>query len=107
LWDKLLVGSSSIPLFTGVAILRQIRGVLLTSEFNDCITLFSESFPEVDIEKCLQSALSMFKVTPESVLRRVYNPDSEQEQEEAIMVDQIFPYSDSPSNGLSNAVINL
>ncbi|CAM0140285.1 unnamed protein product [Umbelopsis sp. WA50703] len=85
LWDKLLVGSSSIPLFTGVAILRQIRGVLLTSEFNDCITLFSESFPEVDIEKCLQSALSMFKVTPESVLRRVYNPDREQEQEEAIM----------------------
>ncbi|KAG2174861.1 hypothetical protein INT43_005923 [Umbelopsis isabellina] len=85
LWDKLLVGSSSIPLFTGVAILRQIRGVLLTFEFNDCITLFSESFPEVDIEKCLQSALSMFKVTPESVLRRVYNPDRELDQEEAIM----------------------
>jgi hypothetical protein len=77
LWDKLLVGPSSIPLFAGVAILRQIRDVLLTSEFNDCITLFSESFPEVDIEKCVQSAMNMCKVTPSSVLRRDYNPDQE------------------------------
>jgi hypothetical protein len=80
LWDKLLVGPSSIPLFAGVAILRQIRDVLLSSEFNDCITLFSESFPEVDIEKCILSAMTMCKVTPSSVLRRDYRPDLEEPQ---------------------------
>ncbi|KAH8552787.1 rab-GTPase-TBC domain-containing protein [Umbelopsis sp. PMI_123] len=80
LWDKLLVGPSSIPLFAGVAILRQIRDVLLSSEFNDCITLFSESFPEVDIEKCIQSAMTMCKVTPSSVLRRDNRPDQEEAQ---------------------------
>ncbi|CAO3693411.1 unnamed protein product [Umbelopsis ramanniana] len=80
LWDKLLVGPSSIPLFAGVAILRQIRDVLLSSEFNDCITLFSESFPEVDIEKCILSAMTMCKVTPSSVLRRDYRPDLEDPQ---------------------------
>ncbi|KAI7865477.1 rab-GTPase-TBC domain-containing protein [Spinellus fusiger] len=72
LWDKLLVGPSSLPLFAGIAILRQIRDMLLTCEFNDCITLFSESFPKVDIEKCVQSAMSMCKITPPSVMRRVH-----------------------------------
>ncbi|KAI8387981.1 rab-GTPase-TBC domain-containing protein [Radiomyces spectabilis] len=70
LWDKLLVGPSSLPLFAGIAILRQIRDVLLSSEFNDCIVLFSESFPKVDIEKCVQSAMSMCKVTPPSLVAR-------------------------------------
>ncbi|KAI8636789.1 rab-GTPase-TBC domain-containing protein [Parasitella parasitica] len=46
LWDKLLVGPSSLPLFAGIAILRQIRDTLLSYEFNDCIVLFSDSFPK-------------------------------------------------------------
>ncbi|ORE03284.1 RabGAP/TBC [Rhizopus microsporus var. microsporus] len=72
LWDKLLVGPSSLPLFAGIAILRQIRDTLLTYEFNDCIVLFSDSFPKVDIEKCVQSALNMCKVTPPSITTRVH-----------------------------------
>ncbi|CAO3654620.1 unnamed protein product [Mucor fragilis] len=76
LWDKLLVGPSSLPLFAGIAILRQIRDTLLSYEFNDCIVLFSDSFPKVDIEKCVQSALSMCKVTPPSVSSRVHGPDN-------------------------------
>lgn len=75
LWDKLLVGPSSLPLFAGIAILRQIRDTLLSYEFNDCIVLFSDSFPKVDIEKCVQSALNMCKVTPPSVSSRVHGPD--------------------------------
>ncbi|KAG0167463.1 hypothetical protein DFQ30_006037 [Apophysomyces sp. BC1015] len=69
------LGPTSLPLFAGIAILRQIREVLLTYEFDDCITLFSESFPKVDIEKCVQSAMTMCKVTPPSLLARVHDPD--------------------------------
>ncbi|OBZ89989.1 TBC domain-containing protein kinase-like protein [Choanephora cucurbitarum] len=76
LWDKLLVGPTSLPLFAGIAILRQIRDTLLGYEFNDCIVLFSDSFPKVDIEKCVQSALSMCKVTPPSITVRIHSPDS-------------------------------
>ncbi|ORX62120.1 hypothetical protein DM01DRAFT_1072584 [Hesseltinella vesiculosa] len=71
LWDKFLVGPSSLPLFAGVAILRQIRDTLLSCEFNDCIVLISDSFPKVDIEKCVQNALAMCKVTPPSVCARM------------------------------------
>ncbi|RUP48461.1 rab-GTPase-TBC domain-containing protein [Jimgerdemannia flammicorona] len=75
LWDKFLVGPSSFPLFAGISILRQLRDTLLASEFNECILLFSpESFPEVDIEKCIQSALSMCKITPPSITYRVHDP---------------------------------
>ncbi|CAO3685484.1 unnamed protein product [Rhizopus stolonifer] len=81
LWDKLLVGPSSLPLFAGIAILRQIRDTLLGYEFNDCIVLFSDSFPKVDIEKCVQSALNMCKVTPPSVVARVHGPKAEKFQE--------------------------
>ncbi|CAI2169637.1 3137_t:CDS:10 [Funneliformis geosporum] len=73
LWDKILVGPPSLPLFTGISILRQLRDLLLQSEFNECLA-FAESFPDVDIEKCIQSALSMCKVTPPSVIYRVHEP---------------------------------
>ncbi|CAO3626481.1 unnamed protein product [Cunninghamella blakesleeana] len=70
LWDKFLVGPSSLPLFAGIAILRQMRDVLLTREFNDCIVIIND-IPKVDIEKCVQQALSMCKITPPSVSTRM------------------------------------
>jgi hypothetical protein len=76
LWDKLLVGPSSLPLFAGIAILRQIRTMILACEFNDCLVLISDSFPKVDIEKCVQNAMSMCKVTPPSVSARIHDHDS-------------------------------
>ncbi|KAI8147678.1 rab-GTPase-TBC domain-containing protein [Fennellomyces sp. T-0311] len=80
LWDKFVVGPPSLPLFVGVAILRQIRDELLKYEFNGCISLFSEHFPKIDIEKCIQSAMSMCKVTPPSVVTlRPIAPISEKE----------------------------
>ncbi|KAI9262078.1 rab-GTPase-TBC domain-containing protein [Sporodiniella umbellata] len=81
LWDKFLVGPSSLPLFAGIAILRQIRDTLLGYEFNDCIVLFSDSFPKVDIEKCVQSALNMCKVTPPSAVARIHGAKSEKQDE--------------------------
>lgn len=42
LWDKLLLGDSSYPLFIGLAVLHQLRDTLLSSGFNECILLFSD-----------------------------------------------------------------
>ncbi|KAI9320918.1 rab-GTPase-TBC domain-containing protein [Dichotomocladium elegans] len=68
LWDKFVVGPPSLPLFVGVAILQQFREDLLKYEFNGCISLFSENFPKIDIEKCIQAAMGMCKVTPPSIV---------------------------------------
>ncbi|CAG8783877.1 32873_t:CDS:2, partial [Racocetra persica] len=74
LWDKVIVGAPSLPLFTGVSIIRQFRDTLIKSEFNECL-MVADSFPNVDIEKCVQSALSMYKVTPPSVIHREHESD--------------------------------
>lgn len=42
LWDRLLLGDSSFPLYVGLGILRQLRDTLLASGFNECILLFSD-----------------------------------------------------------------
>ena len=42
LWDTLLLGNSSFPLFVGVSILVQLRNELLTYDFNECIMMFSD-----------------------------------------------------------------
>ncbi|KAJ9583279.1 hypothetical protein L9F63_022375, partial [Diploptera punctata] len=42
LWDKLLLGDASFPLYVGLAILQQLRDTLLSSGFNECILLFSD-----------------------------------------------------------------
>ncbi|KAF9586612.1 hypothetical protein BGW38_000986 [Lunasporangiospora selenospora] len=75
LWDKILVGPGSLPLFVGIAILQQFRTELLRSEFNEAIGIFSGSFPEMDIEKCIESALAMCRVTPPSTCWLSYDPE--------------------------------
>jgi TBC domain-containing protein kinase-like protein len=69
LWDKLLLGDSSFPLFVGLAILKQLRDSLLTSGFNECILLFSD-LPEIDIELCVKDSMSMYQQTPASITYR-------------------------------------
>ncbi|KAG0369896.1 rab-GTPase-TBC domain-containing protein [Gamsiella multidivaricata] len=76
LWDKILVGPSSLPLFAGIAILQQFRQELLRSEFNEAIGIFSESFPEMDIEKCIETALAMCRITPPSTCWLSYDKES-------------------------------
>ncbi|KAG0212206.1 hypothetical protein BGX33_003791 [Mortierella sp. NVP41] len=76
LWDKILVGPSSLPLFVGIAILQQFRQELLQSEFNEAITIFSGTFPEMDIEKCIETALAMCRVTPPSTCWLSYDQES-------------------------------
>jgi len=52
LFDHLLVGPPSLPLYVGIAILRQLRGTLLAAGFNESIMIFSDT-PDVDISACL------------------------------------------------------
>ncbi|XP_050428311.1 TBC domain-containing protein kinase-like protein [Adelges cooleyi] len=69
LWDKLLLGDSSYPLFVGLSILSQLRNTLLNSGFNECILLFSD-LPEVDIEKCVTESSKFYEATPRSITFR-------------------------------------
>lgn len=77
LWDSLLLGTSAFPLCIGVAILKQLRNILLTSDFNECILLFSE-LPEINIAKCVIDSMEIFCSTPASCTYRQHaNNDSE------------------------------
>lgn len=69
LWDQLLLGDASFPLYVGLAILQQHRDTLLSSGFNECILLFSD-LPEVDIERCLADSVSLYCCTPRSTTFR-------------------------------------
>lgn len=83
LWDTLLLGSSAFPLCIGAAILKQLRNILLNSDFNECILLFSE-LPEINIEKCVTDSINLFCKTPSSCLYREHstlNPTVSEEPE--------------------------
>lgn len=69
LWDKLLLGDNSYPLFVGISILRQLKHTLLASGFNECILLFSD-LPDIVMESCVIEAQKMYVSTPKSVSHR-------------------------------------
>lgn len=69
LWDKLLLGDSSYPLFIGITILQQLKTTLLSSCFNDCILLFSD-LPDIVMEHCVVESQKMYQSTPKSVAWR-------------------------------------
>ncbi|XP_016939283.2 TBC domain-containing protein kinase-like protein [Drosophila suzukii] len=69
LWDKLMLGDSSYPLFIGIAILRQLRSTLLTSGFNECILLFSD-LPDIVMDGCVLESQKMYEATPKSITHR-------------------------------------
>lgn len=91
LWDKLLLGNSSFPLFIGIAILTQLKTLLLKADFNECILLFSD-LPglnkcfdfifdicfvglEIDIGRCVRDSLEFFSSTPRSCVYREHASD--------------------------------
>lgn len=71
LWDKLMLGDHSYPLFIGIAILRQLKSTLLQSGFNECILLFSD-LPDIVIENCVTESQKMYESTPKSICYRKY-----------------------------------
>lgn len=72
LWDTLLLGSSAFPLCIGVSILKQLRTILINSDFNECILLFSE-LPEINIAKCVSDTIKIFSWTPSSCMYRAHS----------------------------------
>ncbi|XP_055331674.1 TBC domain-containing protein kinase-like protein [Paramacrobiotus metropolitanus] len=71
LWDQLLLGDDSFPLFIGLALLHSLKDKLLGFGFNECILLFSD-FPDLNIQQCLKTAKEMFRHTPKSATYRVH-----------------------------------
>jgi len=90
----LLLGGSSFPLCIGVAILTQLKSLLLKADFNECILLFSElpgyyfyllltfvcfftkiKILEIDIERCVRDSIDIFATTPRSCTYREHASD--------------------------------
>ncbi|XP_050332003.1 TBC domain-containing protein kinase-like protein isoform X1 [Bactrocera neohumeralis] len=71
LWDKLMLGDSSYPLFIGISILKQLKSTLLSSGFNECILLFSD-LPDIVMENCVLESQKMYECTPKSVSHRLH-----------------------------------
>ncbi|XP_013138516.1 PREDICTED: TBC domain-containing protein kinase-like protein [Papilio polytes] len=76
LWDALLVEGGALPLFMGVALLRQLRDTLLDSGFNECILLFSD-LPEIDIGECVMESIEMCRSSPKSISYRRFTNEPE------------------------------
>ncbi|XP_026469381.1 TBC domain-containing protein kinase-like protein [Ctenocephalides felis] len=74
LWDRLLLGDSSFPLYIGLSILKRLESVLMSSGFNECILLFSD-LPEQDIESCLEYSTGLYESTPKSITWRCNEAD--------------------------------
>lgn len=71
LWDKLILGDNSYPLFIGISILKHLKSTLLSSGFNECILLFSD-LPDIVMEYCVIESQKMYAATPKSVAYRKY-----------------------------------
>lgn len=71
LWDKLILGDSSYPLYVGISILKQLKGTLMESGFNECILLFSD-LPDIVMEQCVIDSELMYDKTPKSIAHRKY-----------------------------------
>jgi TBC domain-containing protein kinase-like protein len=63
LWDSLLPAPPTFPLFVAVAILRELRSLLLPLDFNACILFFSH-LPELDIAEIVRNAFQLLAGTP-------------------------------------------
>lgn len=71
LWDKLILGDNSYPLYIGISVLMQLKTTLLQSGFNECILLFSD-LPDIVMETCVIESQRMYLCTPKSISFRKY-----------------------------------
>lgn len=69
LWDKLILGDNSYPLFVGISVLQQLKNTLLASDFNECILLFSD-LPDIVMETCVVATQRMYASTLPSIAFR-------------------------------------
>ncbi|XP_059617401.1 TBC domain-containing protein kinase-like protein [Phlebotomus argentipes] len=71
LWDKLMLGDHSYPLFIGISVLKQLKNTLLSSGFNECILLFSD-LPDIVMETCVIDSQKLYVSTPKSLAYRKF-----------------------------------
>jgi TBC domain-containing protein kinase-like protein len=69
LWDKLILGDDSYPLYIGISVLKQLKSTLLASGFNECILLFSD-LPDIVMETSMIESQKMYEATPASICHR-------------------------------------
>nr|XP_002132164.1 TBC domain-containing protein kinase-like protein [Ciona intestinalis] len=105
LWDTLLLGNSSFPLCIGVAILQQLRGQLLQSDFNECILLFSD-LPEIDIDGVVKKSIQVFCQSPKSSTFRVHAQKEEKCKRQTVSY-YTEDYNTLPKTELSETAIPL
>ena len=102
LWDTLLQCNPEFPICIGVAILKQLRNILLNSDFNECILLFSE-LPEINIQKCVLDSLNIFNNTPRTCLYLCYlNAETEDNLEMSTINLKETKLEPCPRIGLKN-----
>ncbi|KAL4235012.1 hypothetical protein ACF0H5_006650 [Mactra antiquata] len=107
LWDTLLLGNSSFPLYIGVAILKQFHDRLLSFGFNECILLFSD-MPVIDLQQCVKDAIQIFCNTPKSATYRQHAKQTPKKNETRPNVSYYSrDYNEKPSNELSMEPLTL
>lgn len=84
LWDKLILGDNSYPLYVGIAVLRQLKATLLASGFNECILLFSD-LPDIVMETCVVASQQMYAKSPKSIS---YRKHVQQDEERSMQPDE-------------------
>eukprot|EP00038_Savillea_parva_P019841 m.29215 g.29215 ORF g.29215 m.29215 type:complete len:798 (+) comp4577_c1_seq1:238-2631(+) len=72
IWDSLILSGPTMIVLIGVAILKSIRDVLLSFNFEQCILLFSDA-PDVDVEAIIVDARALFSITRPSLCARQFS----------------------------------
>lgn len=72
IWDSLILSGPTMIILIGVAILKSIRDVLLSFNFEQCILMFSDA-PDVDVESIIVDARALFNMTRPSLCARQYS----------------------------------
>jgi TBC domain-containing protein kinase-like protein len=72
IWDSLILSGPTMIILIGVSILKSIRDVLLSFNFEQCILLFSDA-PDVDVEAIIVDARALFSTTRPSLCARQYS----------------------------------
>ncbi|KAL9653308.1 hypothetical protein ABK040_011015 [Willaertia magna] len=67
LWDRILLGSVDLPLFLATAIIRQMKQLILQSDFNHIMILF-QNLSGIDIVQVINDAKRLFEKTPNGII---------------------------------------
>ncbi|ORX41747.1 hypothetical protein BCR36DRAFT_338798 [Piromyces finnis] len=67
IWDKILIGKPSLPLFIGSAIVIQLRSEILNGDFDESVLLLTE-LSAINIDKCLEKAQLLLRMSPKSIV---------------------------------------